>query len=67
VPLFTEMGGNVNGVGSVACQGFGVAEEPHGAYAQPFQVLVGAGAVMSPPSKRMAGPNQDHYGVSLLR
>jgi hypothetical protein len=67
VPLFTKMGENGNGVGSVACQGFGVAEKPHDACAQPFQVLVGARAVMFPPSKRTAGPNQDHYGVSLSK
>jgi hypothetical protein len=32
VPLFTKMGENGNGVGSVVHWGFGVAEEPHGAY-----------------------------------
>jgi hypothetical protein len=47
MPIFTKMGKNGNGVDSVAHRGFSVAEEPHGACAQPFRALVGARAQCS--------------------
>jgi hypothetical protein len=45
VTLFTKMGGNRNGVGSVVQRGFGVAEEPHGACEQPSGVGWSRGVV----------------------
>jgi hypothetical protein len=63
VPLFSEMGENGNGVGSVACQGLVWQRSLTVLAHNHFRCWLEA--VMSPPSKRTAGPNQDHYGVSL--
>jgi hypothetical protein len=68
VPLFTEMGKNGNGASSVAHRGFGVAEEPHGACAQLFRVLVGAGARCSELSPEFSwGGNGRKNASGLVR
>jgi hypothetical protein len=68
VPLFTKMGKNGNGAGLVAHRGFGVAEEPHGACAQPFQALVGAGARCSRLSLEFSwGANGGKNAHGLVR